>query len=92
MPFPSGLNLNQSGGRGRNRERQRTRIAIPASPSVTSVTRLNRACPLNVKESLLKPVIWAAKGIIQDPINQKADVQRSITFNMVVALHGTTHR
>ena len=77
--FPFRLNLNQSGGRGRNRERQRRRIATPASPSVTSVTRLNSACPLNVKDSLLKPVMWAAKGIIQDPINQNAVVQRSIT-------------
>lgn len=53
--FPLRLNLNQSDGRGENRERQRWRIAIPARPSATSVKRLYSACPLYVRDSLLKP-------------------------------------
>lgn len=77
--LPFRLNLNQSDGRGQNRDKQRWRIAIPARPSVTSVTRLNKACPLNVRDSLLKPAMWAAKGITQDPINQNETTHRSIT-------------
>lgn len=77
--FPFKLNLNQSDGRGWNRDRHRCRIAIPASPSVTSVTRLNKACPLKVRDSLLKPATWAANGITQEPINQNAATHRSIT-------------
>jgi len=77
--FPFSLNLNQSDERGRNRDRQRWRIAIPARPSVTSVTRLNKAWPLNVRDSLLKPAMCAAKGITQDPMNQNETTQRSIT-------------
>lgn len=77
--FPFKLNLNQSWGRGRNRHKLRWRITIPATPSVTSVTRLNNACPLNVRDSRLKPAMWAANGTIQDPINQNAITQRSIT-------------
>jgi len=90
--FPFRLNLNQSGGRGRNLDRHRWRIAIPARPSVTSVMRLNKACPLYVRDSLLKPATWATNGIIHEPINQNAAIQRSITCSMVSAVQGTVHR
>jgi|APAra0007618257_1042622.scaffolds.fasta_scaffold00665_2 hypothetical protein len=55
--FPLRVKRNQSLASGRNMERQRWRIAIPARPSVTSVIRLNKAWPLNVRDSLWKPDI-----------------------------------
>lgn len=77
LPFK--LNLNQSGGRGRNRDKQRRRIIIPARPSVISVNKLNKACPLSVSDSLLRPVKWAANGTIEEPMKQNAATQSSIT-------------
>lgn len=78
--FPSKLNLNQPGGRGWNLERQRCRIAIPVSPSATSVRRLYKACPLYVMNSFLYPAVWAIIGIIHDQITQNEATQRSITY------------